>query len=124
MKRFTLAALATGGAATVAMLLGPGIAAADATSIVAPLLDSPCSFAQVDKALHAKAPILANMLDNNPAQKAELQAKFDLPPDQRRAALQQAINDNPDAAAQAQNDPRAAAIADQLAQVAAVCQSY
>ncbi|WP_225727853.1 MULTISPECIES: hemophore-related protein [unclassified Nocardia] len=123
-SRTTLAALATGGIATVTVLLGPGIAAADPTSMIAPLLDTTCSFDQVDKALHAKAPLLANMLDNNPAQKAEIQQKFNLPPDQRRAELQKAIDANPDAAAQAENDPRAAGIAEQLRQVAAACHNY
>ena len=117
-------ALATGGVATVAMLLSPAIASADPTELVGPLLTSDCSFAQVDAALHDKSPQLASMLDANPTQKAELQRKFDQPVDQRRAELQQAIQDNPDAAQQAENDPRTAQLRDTIQAVADSCHNY
>lgn len=123
-NRTAVAAFATGAAATAALFLSPAVAAADPMSMAAPLLESTCTFAQVDAALHDKAPMLANMLDNNPAQKAELQRKFDQPVEKRRAELQAAIDANPEAAAQAQNDPRAAGMAETLRQVAAACHNY
>ncbi|WP_054816469.1 hemophore-related protein [Nocardia arizonensis] len=128
MKRFrsrtAVAALAVGGAASAAVFLGPAIAAADPSSMVAPLLNSDCSFAQVDAALHAEAPQLAAALDANPNQKAQLQAAFDQPVEQRRAEFQRAIDENPEAARQAQNDPRAAQFQETINKVAAVCHNY
>lgn len=122
--RPAVAALAAGGLATVALFLSPAIAAADPMTLAGPLLESDCTFAQVDAALHDKAPQLASILDSNPAQKAELQRKFDQPVEQRRADLQRALAENPDAAAQAENDPRAAGLADTIRQVAATCHNY
>ncbi|MET7772933.1 hemophore-related protein [Nocardia sp. NPDC005366] len=128
MKRFrtrtAVTALAAGGVASVAVLLSPSIAAAGPMELAAPLLNSDCSFAQVDAALHAEAPRLASVLDANPTQKAELQRKFDQPVEQRRAELQRAIDENPQAAQQAQNDPRSAELRDTIATVAAVCHNY
>jgi hemophore-related protein len=128
MKRFrsrpAVATLAAGGLAGVAMLLSPAIAAADPMELAGPLLNSDCSFAQVDAALHAKAPQLASVLDSNPTQKAELQRKFDQPVEQRRAELQAAINENPNAAKEAENDPRANGLRDTIQAVADSCHSY
>ncbi|WP_327112327.1 hemophore-related protein [Nocardia sp. NBC_01730] len=118
------AALAAGGFATVALFLSPAIAAADPMELAAPLLDSTCSFAQVDAALHAKAPQLASMLDANPTQKAELQRKFDQPVEQRRAELRRTIDANPEAARDAENDPRTTQLRDTLRVVAESCHSY
>ncbi|MEV6428032.1 hemophore-related protein [Nocardia sp. NPDC051463] len=118
-------ALAAGGLASVAMFLAPTIASADAmTDMAAPLLTSDCSFAQVDAALHAKAPQLASILDSNPGQKAELQRKFDQPVEQRRAELQRMIDENPSAAQDAQNDPRASGLSATIRAVADSCHSY
>lgn len=117
-------ALAASGLAGVAVLLSPAIAAADPMTLAGPLLNSDCSFAQIDAALHAKAPQLAAMLDSNPTQKAELQRKFDQPVEQRRAELQAMINENPDAAKDAENDPRASGLAETIRTVADSCHSY
>ncbi|MFI6997540.1 hemophore-related protein [Nocardia sp. NPDC050175] len=122
--RPAVAALAAGGLATVAVLLSPAIASAGPMELAGPLLNSDCTFAQVDAALHAKAPQLAKMLDDNPSQKAELQRKFDQPVEQRRAELQRAIDANPDAAQQAQNDPRFAQLSGTIQAVADSCHNY
>ncbi|WP_406270006.1 hemophore-related protein [Nocardia sp. NBC_00881] len=122
--RPAVTALAAGGFATVALFLSPAIAAADPMELAAPLLDSTCSFAQVDAALHAKAPQLAAMLDANPTQKAELQRKFDQPVEQRRADLRRTIDANPEAARDAENDPRTAQLRDTFRVVAESCHSY
>lgn len=116
---FTVAGLAAGAA-----LLVPGTASADPTELVAPLLNSTCSFAQVDAALHDKAPQLASILDANPDQKAELQAKFDQPVEQRRAEFQQYLAQHPDEAQRAQQDPRAAGLSRTIQEVADSCHNY
>ncbi|CAM4470172.1 hemophore-related protein [Nocardia ninae] len=122
--RPAVAAFAAGGLATVAMFLSPAIASADPMELAGPLLTSDCSFAQVDAALHDKAPQLAAMLDANPKQKAELQRKFDQPVEQRRAELQRAIDQNPGAVQEAQNDPRYAQLRDTIRTVADSCHNY
>ncbi|WP_067840273.1 hemophore-related protein [Nocardia lijiangensis] len=123
-RRTGLAALAAGGMATVAMSLSPAIASADPAELVGPLLTSNCTFAQVDAALHDKAPQLAAMLDANPSQKAELQRRFDQPVEQRRADFQRMVEENPEAARDAENDPRAASLRETIATVAATCHNY
>ncbi|MGK8521952.1 hemophore-related protein [Nocardia asteroides] len=122
--RPAVAALAAGGFATVTLFLSPAIAGAGPMELAEPLLTSNCSFAQVDAALHDKAPQLAAMLDANPSQKAELQRRFDQPVEQRRADLQRAIEQNPEAARQAENDPRTAQLRDTIRIVAESCHNY
>ncbi|MBF6171626.1 hemophore-related protein [Nocardia blacklockiae] len=122
--RFTGAALTVGGVATTAALLFPGTASADPTELVAPLLNSDCTFAQVDAALHDKNPQLAAVLDANPEQKAMLQQKFDQPVEQRRAELQQYAQEHPDQAQRAENDPRAESVRATVQAVADSCHSY
>ncbi|MBH0780530.1 hemophore-related protein [Nocardia bovistercoris] len=128
MKRFrsrtAVAVFAAGAGASAVMFLGPAIAAADPTSYAAPLLNSDCTFAQVDAALHVEAPQLAAALDANPSQKAQLQAGFDQPVEQRKAQFQRLVEENPQAAQQAQNDPRAAQFQDAINRVAATCKNY
>ncbi|MEV6320986.1 hemophore-related protein [Nocardia sp. NPDC051787] len=122
--RPAVAALAAGGFATIAVFLSPAIASAGPMELAEPLLTSNCSFAQVDAALHDKAPQLAAMLDANPTQKAELQRKFDQPVQQRRAELQRAIDANPDAVREAETDPRTAQLRDTIRTVAESCHNY
>ncbi|MEU6828950.1 hemophore-related protein [Nocardia beijingensis] len=122
--RPAIAAAAAGGIATVTLLLSPAIAAAGPMDYAEPLLTSDCSFAQVDAALHDKAPQLAAVLDANPSQKAELQRRFDQPVEQRRAELRRAIDENPDAVRQAENDPRTAQLRDTIRVVAETCHNY
>lgn len=129
MKHFrsrpVVASLAATGLATVGVLLAPGTASAGPLDQLAePLLSSDCTFAQVDAALHDQAPEVAALLDSYPAQKAELQARFDVPVEQRRAELQRAIEENPEAAQQAQNDPRVSQLATVIQQVADTCANY
>lgn len=113
-----------GVAAAATAFLSPAVAAAGPMEMAEPLLTSECSFAQVDAALHDQAPDLAAMLDNNPDMKAQLRAKFDQPVEQRRAELQQYIEQNPQAAEQAQNDPRSQQLQATLQRVADTCQNY
>ncbi|TSD96639.1 hemophore-related protein [Skermania sp. ID1734] len=126
--RLTRTAVGVTGLALAAGLALPGLAAADpATDQARPLIDSPCSFAQLDSALHAEAPDMAARLDAHPDRKAMLAQFFNLPVNQREAALQKFLADHPDAAnqlQQAQNDPRFPGVRDKLLEVANTCQNY
>ncbi|MBU3061287.1 hemophore-related protein [Nocardia sp. NEAU-G5] len=115
---------AAGGLAVAAALLFPGVAAADPTDLMAPLLNSTCSFDQVDRALHAKDPQLAQMLDANPSQKAMLKQQFDQPPAQRKAEVQQYLAQHPEAKQQAQNSPQAGSMQQTIQAVADSCHNY
>lgn len=119
-----LTTLTLGAAAAVTAFLSPAVASAAPTDFAEPLLTSDCSFAQVDAALHDQAPELASMLDNNPDLKAQLQTKFDQPVEQRRAELQRYIDENPEQAQQAENDPRAQQLRATLQGVADTCHNY
>lgn len=123
-RRITGATLTVAGLAAGAALLVPATASADPTGLVAPLLNSTCSFAQVDSALHDQAPQLASILDTNPDQKAELKAKFDQPVEQRQAEFQQYLAQHPDEAQQAEQDPRASGLSQTIQQVADSCHTY
>ncbi|MQY19276.1 hemophore-related protein [Nocardia macrotermitis] len=123
-RRRTGTVLAIGGLATVAALLSPGLAAAAPMDMVAPLLDSTCTFDQVDRALHAKNPQLASILDQNPSQKAQLRAKFNEPIQQRHAEAQQYLAQHPEMQQQAQNDPRASGLSKTIQAVADSCHNY
>jgi hemophore-related protein len=122
-SRLAATVASVGGLAAAAALLIPGVAAADPTDLVAPLLNSTCSFDQVDRALHAKDPQLAGMLDANPDQKAQLKQKFDEPIAQRQAEVQQYLAQHPEAN-QAQNDPRASGLQQTIQSVADSCHNY
>ncbi|MBL1077676.1 hemophore-related protein [Nocardia sp. 2] len=117
-------ALGAGALATIAFALVPATASAGPLDLAAPLLNSTCSFAQVDAALHDKAPALASILDQNPDQKAELKAKFDQPVEQRQAEFQAYLRDNPGVADQANTNPNANGIAAAIQQVADSCHNY
>ncbi|MGV9412985.1 hemophore-related protein [Nocardia sp. NPDC003693] len=123
-SRRTGAVLGAGALATLALALVPATASAGPLDLAAPLLNSTCSFAQVDAALHDKAPALASMLDQNPAQKAELEAKFNQPIEQRQAEFDAYVRANPEAAAQAEANPNASGIAATIQLVADTCHNY
>ncbi|MFC8527798.1 hemophore-related protein [Nocardia sp. NPDC057227] len=124
-SRPIVATLAASGIAAVGILFSSGAAsAAPLDQLAEPLLRSDCSFAQVDAALHDQAPELAALIDSYPTQKAELAERFDVPVEQRRAELQRAIQENPEAAQQAQNDPRTQQLAGVLQRVADTCKQY
>ncbi|MCM6773054.1 hemophore-related protein [Nocardia sp. CDC159] len=114
---------AAAGLTALAALL-PATASADPTDELAPLLDSTCSFAQVDAALHDQAPNYAAMLDNNPNVKNQLRQLFDQPIEQRRAQVQQYLAEHPDQVQQAENDPRAAQARQLIQQLADTCANY
>lgn len=116
--------LGAGALTALALTLVPATASASPEDLIAPLLNSTCTFSQVDAALHDKSPALASMLDQNPDTKAQLKAEFEQSPAQRQAQLDQYLADHPDAANQAQNDPRAGGVAAAIQQVADSCHNY
>jgi hemophore-related protein len=95
-----LRSLAAGGL-VVALIpsAAPGIASADVDSVLAPLITTPCSYAQITAALAAEAPDLAGMLNGRPQAQARLQHFLSLPVDQREQAVNQQLAANPDAEA-------------------------
>jgi len=123
-SRTRLAGLTVTAAAAAAVFLGPAVASAGPAELAEPLLTSDCTFAQVEAALRVEAPELAQLLDANPSQKAQLQERFDQPVEQRRAEFQRLLEQNPGAADQAESDPRAAQLSQVLATVAATCHNY
>ena len=116
--------LTAAGLAAGAALLVPATASAEPTELFAPLLNSSCSFEQIDAGLHTESAQLAGILDAYPDKKAELKAKFDQPVQKRQAEFQQYLAEHPDQAQQAQNDPRAAGISDTVQKVADTCHNY
>ena len=79
--------IAAAGALAAAVLV-PGIASADpADSDSARLVNSTCSFAQIDAAMHDVTPQLAARLDQAPERKAQLADFFSKSPADRQAVL-------------------------------------
>lgn len=84
--RLHLGIAAAGTLAAAALV--PGIASADPTdSDSARLVNSTCSFAQIDAAMHDVTPRLAARLDQAPERKAQLADFFSKSPADRQAVL-------------------------------------
>ncbi len=116
-------ALAVGTLAAGTALLLP--AAASAQPLDHPLLNSTCTFEQVDKALHVVAPDAAARLDTQPEAKAAIKAVWELPVDQRKARVQQFLAQQPDAGAwRDQNPGKVAEILQKGQQIADTCGNY
>ncbi|MGN2641260.1 hemophore-related protein [Nocardia takedensis] len=84
------------GAIAAAALLAPGTAAAQ-PGPHGKLIETDCTFAQIDAALHATAPDFAARLDAHPGRKAKFAEFFALPVEQRRARVEQRFAEHPDA---------------------------
>ena len=80
-----------------ATLVPAVVAAAPLSAAVAPLIESTCSFDQLDAAAHVVAPSWAERLDADPARKAQARALFDQPVEERRATVQRFVDANPQA---------------------------
>ena len=121
--KLTRTAIAVAGFAAAGALLLPATASADPLTDNA-LLDSTCSFAQVDAALHDRAPEAAQRLDANPGIKSQVQQAWDRPIPERKAIFQQFLNNNPDARDRAQSDPRSGEFFAKAQEIADTCHSY
>jgi hemophore-related protein len=94
--RCALATLAAAGLTASAVAFGAGSAAAQPAPHQSPLLSTTCSFAQLDRALHAEFPEAAARLDAHPRRKERLRHLLDLPPAQREAAPHQFFAAHPE----------------------------
>ncbi|WP_068270303.1 hemophore-related protein [Aldersonia kunmingensis] len=117
------ALIATAFAAGAAFLL-PGAAAAAPTDH--PLLNTTCTFAQVDAAMHKITPDLAERLDANPERKGKVAEFFGKSADERKAFLAQKLAENPGAKQflQQGDHPRAAEAAAKAREIADTCHQY
>lgn len=122
----TRAALLTAGLAAATTLLVPAVAAASPASSL-PLVQSTCSFAQIDAALHATSPALGYLIDTYPQVKQELTILFEQPVAQRQQYVDGYLAADPQLAGTADQlltGPRAEAVHRTLAVVADTCHSY
>lgn len=92
-----------------------------------PLIETTCSYAQLEAALQVEAPEASARLAERPAAQAKLQELVALPVDQRRARLQQFFDRNPDVRAKIEekrNTPEGQQKVQTLARVADTCHNY
>ncbi|PXX61544.1 hemophore-related protein [Nocardia tenerifensis] len=123
--RLLRAAVALGGLTAAGALLLP--ATASAQPGCGELLESTCTFAQVDAALHAQFPDIAARLDAHPERKAKLQEFLNLPVDQRKQRVQQFLDTHPDAKARLdkhRDSPKAQERLQKLHTIADTCHNY
>lgn len=123
---FVRTAVALGGLVAAGALLVPGTASAQ-PGLGGRLIETTCSFAQVDAAIHAEAPKLAERLDSHPDRKAKLQEFLGLPVDQRKQRAQQWIDKHPNARTKIEekrNTPEGQQKIDKLRQIADTCHNY
>ncbi|MCX5042235.1 hemophore-related protein [Aldersonia sp. NBC_00410] len=123
--RFARAALTTAGLAVAGAFLLPGTASAAPADN--PLLQTTCSFAQVDAAAHHVAPHLAQRLDAHPDRKAKVAQFFDKTPAERAEAAQQFLDKHPQAKQRIEDGkshPRFGEFKDKARQIADTCHNY
>jgi hemophore-related protein len=68
---------------------------AGADPVDGPLINSTCSYEQIDRALRVERPDVAAKIDSDPMRKAGMQLFFSRPVPERRALVQQYLNANP-----------------------------
>ncbi|WP_433204154.1 hemophore-related protein [Nocardia sp. CA-107356] len=119
-------AVALGGLMAAGALLVPATASAQ-PGVGGGLIETTCTFAQVDAAIHAEAPKLAEHLDSHPERKAKLQELLGLPVDQRQQRVQQWLDDHPNARTKIEekrNSPEGQQKIDKLRGIANSCHNY
>ncbi|MBJ8344188.1 hemophore-related protein [Antrihabitans sp. YC2-6] len=120
----TAAALALAG---TALVVTPATAAADPASPAGPLLETTCSFEQIDAAMHVTTPQLAQRLDENPERKAQVEAFFELPVAERQGALEQFLAAHQrlqERREELRNSPRADEFQAKAQEIADTCHNY
>ncbi|WP_327113270.1 hemophore-related protein [Nocardia sp. NBC_01730] len=125
MTRFVRATVALGGLVAASALLIPATASAQPGP--GALLETTCSFAQIDAAVHAQFPEFAARLDANPDRKAKLQEFLNLPVDQRKQRAQEFLDTHPDAKRkfeERRDSPQAQERIQNLRTVADTCHNY
>ena len=100
---------------------------ASAQSLDGPLIETTCSYAQLQAALQVEAPQASARLAERPGVQAKLQELFALPVDQRKQRVQQFLDRNPDVRTlveQRRNTPEGQDKLQLAARVADTCQGY
>ncbi|MBF6299190.1 hemophore-related protein [Nocardia amamiensis] len=126
MTRFLRATVALGGLVAAGALLVPATASAQPGPGGA-LLETTCSFAQIDAAVHAQFPEFAARLDAHPDRKAKLQEFLSLPVDQRKQRAKEFLDTHPDAKRKFEehrDSPRAQEHRDKIRVVLDTCHNY
>ncbi|MEU2039750.1 hemophore-related protein [Nocardia niwae] len=125
MTRIVRAALALGGLLAAGALLVPATASAQPRP--GGLLETTCSFAQIDAAVHAQFPEFAARLDAHPDRKAKLQDFLDLPVEQRKQRAEEFADKHPEVERrfeERRDSPRAQEHRDKLRVIADTCHNY
>ena len=97
------------------------------TTAATNLLETDCSFAEVDDALHHTAPQIAQLLDAMPERKAMLAQFFDQPADKRHLTLSRFLDQHPEycyRSASPAAEQRVAHLQRALADVTAACHRH
>lgn len=124
MTRIVRTTVVLTGLAAAGMLLIPATASAQPG---AGLIETTCSFAQIDAAVHAQFPETAARLDANPDRKAKLQEFLDLPVDQRKQRAKEFLDTHPDAKAELEerhDSPEAQQRIQNMRTIAETCHNY
>ena len=102
-------------------------AAAASAQPAGPLIETTCSYAQLEAALQVEAPEASGRLAENPDAQGKVQALLGLPIDQRRQRLQAFLDRNPDVASmieQKRNTPEGQEKLLQMQRIADTCHNY
>lgn len=92
-----------------------------------PLIETTCSYTQIEAALHVEAPEAYGRLAEHPDAQARVQDLLGLPTDQRRQRVQSFLDRNPDVAAtiqQKRNTPEGQDKLQMMQRVADTCHHY
>lgn len=121
-RSFTM--LAACGAAAAAFAAVPSAAASPLDN---PLIDTTCTYAQVEAALRAEAPEFADRLAQNPQAQGKMQEFLGLPVDQRQERIQGLLDRNPDMARMVEErkaSPQGQQALQTMQRVDSTCQNY
>ncbi|MEU7768277.1 hemophore-related protein [Nocardia sp. NPDC049190] len=124
MTRFVRATVALGSLVAAGALLIPATASAQPGP---GLLETTCSFEQIDAAVHAQFPEFAARLDAHPDRKAKAQEFLSLPVDQRKQRAKEFLDTHPEAKAkfeQRRDSPQAQERIQKMRTIADTCHNY
>ncbi|WP_039828270.1 hemophore-related protein [Nocardia testacea] len=124
MTRIVRATVAFTGLAAAGMLLASVPASAQPG---AGLIETTCSFAQIDAAIHAQFPETAARLDAHPDRKAKLQEFLNLPVEQRKQRAEEFLGTHQDAKGKLEGrreTPQAQQQVQNMRTVAETCHNY
>jgi hemophore-related protein len=107
--------------------LGLVTAGAASAQPAGPLIETTCSYAQIEAALQVEAPEASSRLAKNPNAEAKIQELLGLPVDQRRQRVQAFLDRNPDVAStieQRRNTPEGQEKLLKMQRIADTCHDY